>query len=65
VTAAQDLARTRAETLAQIDALTREFDDVVAASAASNGDCVECGRDISLERLEARPQARTCIDCAR
>jgi DnaK suppressor protein len=110
VTAAQDLARTRAETLAQIDALTREFDEVVAASAASNGDdehdpegstiaferqqvaalleqarrrltdvddalaraeagdygrCVECGRDIAPERLEARPQARTCIDCAR
>jgi RNA polymerase-binding protein DksA len=38
VTAAQDLARTRAETLAQIDALTREFDEVVAASRSSNAD---------------------------
>jgi DnaK suppressor protein len=38
VTAAQDLARSRAETLAQIDALTREFDEVVAASASSNAD---------------------------
>jgi DnaK suppressor protein len=38
VTATQDLARTRAETLAQIDALTREFDEVVAASEASNAD---------------------------
>src|SRR3978361_1020984 len=38
VTAAQDLARSRAETLAQIDALTREFDEVGAASASSNAD---------------------------
>jgi DnaK suppressor protein len=38
VTAAQDLARTRAETLAQIAALTAEFDGVVAASASSNAD---------------------------
>jgi len=38
VTAAQDLARSRAETLAQIDALTAEFDEVVAASASSNAD---------------------------
>ena len=38
VTAVQDLARARAETLAQIAALTREFDEVVAASASSNAD---------------------------
>ena len=38
MTAAQDLARTRAETLAQIAALTAEFDEVVAASASSNAD---------------------------
>jgi DnaK suppressor protein len=38
VTAAEDLARSRAETLAQIDALSREFDEVVAASASSNAD---------------------------
>jgi DnaK suppressor protein len=110
VTATQDLARTRAETLAQIDALTREFDEVVAASVAANADdehdpegatiaferqqvaalleqarrrlvdiddalaraeageygrCAECGREIAPERLAARPQTRTCIDCAR
>ena len=107
--AAQGLARTRAETLAQIAALTAEFDAVVAASASSNADdehdpegatiaferqqvaalldqarrrlvdvddalaraetgdygrCTQCGRDIAPERLAARPQARTCIDCA-
>jgi DnaK suppressor protein len=38
VTAAQELSRARAETLAQIAALTREFDEVVAASASSNAD---------------------------
>ena len=32
------LARTRAETLAQIAALTREFEEVVAASRSSNAD---------------------------
>jgi DnaK suppressor protein len=95
---------------AQIEALTREFDEVVAASQASNADdehdpegatiaferqqvvalleqarrrladveaalahreagvygiCETCGRPIAPERLEARPAARTCIDCAR
>lgn len=29
------------------------------------GDCVECGRQISSARLEARPEAALCIDCAR
>ena len=38
MTAAEDLTRTRAETLAQIAALTAEFDEVVAASASSNAD---------------------------
>jgi RNA polymerase-binding protein DksA len=109
VTVRDDLDRTRRETLAQIDALTREFDEVVAASRSSNADdehdpegatiaferqqvaalldqsrrrladvdealaraaageygtCADCGRPIAPERLAARPQARTCIDCA-
>ena len=38
MTAVDDLARTRAGTLAQIAALTAEFDEVVAASASSNAD---------------------------
>jgi DnaK suppressor protein len=38
VTAADELARARAETRAQIEALTREFDAVVAASQSSNAD---------------------------
>ena len=110
MTVIEELTRTRAETLAQIDALTREFDEVVAASASSNADdehdpegatiaferqqvaalldqarqrladvddalaragtgdygrCADCGGPIAPERLAARPQARTCIGCAR
>ncbi|MQA31949.1 TraR/DksA family transcriptional regulator [Modestobacter roseus] len=38
MTVTEDLTRARAEALAQIAALTREFDEVVAASAASNAD---------------------------
>lgn len=29
------------------------------------GTCVRCGGDIARERLEARPEAALCIDCAR
>jgi len=110
VTATDDLTRTRADTLAQLDALTREFDEVVAASRSSNADdehdpegatiaferqqvaaliaqaqqrladvdaalaraavggygtCETCGGPIGAERLAARPQARSCIGCAR
>lgn len=28
------------------------------------GECVSCGADISAGRLEARPEAALCIDCA-
>jgi DnaK suppressor protein len=104
------LAAERAAALAQIDALTAEFDAVVDASRQSNADdehdpegatiaferqqlaalldstrrrladveaalarreagsygiCEGCGRPIAPGRLDARPAARTCIDCAR
>ena len=29
------------------------------------GECVRCGDDIAPARLEARPEAALCIDCAR
>jgi len=29
------------------------------------GICADCGREIALERLEARPQALRCISCQR
>ncbi|MGY2065725.1 TraR/DksA family transcriptional regulator [Blastococcus sp. SYSU DS0619] len=107
---ADPLGAERAAALAQIEALTREFDAIVAASQASNADdehdpegatiaferqqvaallesahrrladvdaavaaveagtygrCESCGQPIAVERLAARPTARTCIDCAR
>ena len=27
------------------------------------GECVSCGEDIGLKRMEARPMAQLCIDC--
>ncbi len=27
------------------------------------GNCVQCGKEISFERLEAAPHARLCIEC--
>ena len=29
------------------------------------GECVRCGEEIAPARLEARPEAALCIDCAR
>jgi RNA polymerase-binding protein DksA len=29
------------------------------------GECVRCGEDIAEARLDARPEAALCIDCAR
>lgn len=29
------------------------------------GECVRCGEEIAAARLEARPEAALCIDCAR
>ena len=29
------------------------------------GECVRCGHEIAPARLEARPEAALCIDCAR
>jgi RNA polymerase-binding protein DksA len=29
------------------------------------GECVRCGNEIALKRLEVRPEAALCIECAR
>jgi DnaK suppressor protein len=34
-------------------------------AAGTYGRCLRCGRPIAAERLEARPEAELCIDCAR
>jgi DnaK suppressor protein len=56
----------------QIAALIRQAQlHLVEVAAATNrlntgtyGVCVRCGGVIAEDRLEARPVARTCIDCA-
>ena len=49
--------------------VSREIASVKRALAriedGTYGECVRCGADISLARLEARPEAALCIDCAR
>lgn len=52
------LARQAREHLREIDAALARLD------AGVYGTCERCGRSISAGRLEARPTARTCIDCA-
>jgi DnaK suppressor protein len=44
--------------LAEIETAQRRIDD------GTYGRCESCGQSIAPARLEARPIARTCIDCA-
>lgn len=46
------------ELLDDVDHALQKFDD------GSYGKCEECGAAIPLPRLEAKPAARLCIDCA-
>jgi DnaK suppressor protein len=48
-------ARTR---LAELDAALDRLD------AGTYGSCERCGRPIPPARLDARPEARTCVGCA-
>jgi RNA polymerase-binding protein DksA len=34
-------------------------------AAGTYGECIRCGGEIAPARLEARPEAALCIDCAR
>jgi RNA polymerase-binding protein DksA len=47
----------------------RSLEEVAEALARIDrgeyGRCENCGREISLERLEALPATRYCVDCAR
>ena len=57
----------------QVDALVRqartrlvEVDAALARiDAGTYGTCERCGRPVGEARLDARPEARWCIDCAR
>lgn len=53
----QHLDRMASETLAEIDAALVRLDD------GTYGKCVDCGEQISSERLEALPAAARCMNC--
>jgi RNA polymerase-binding protein DksA len=44
--------------LNEVDSALRRLDE------GTYGSCESCGRPISVGRLQARPIARTCIECA-
>jgi DnaK suppressor protein len=48
-----------------VEARLRGLDAALARLAAGDyGRCASCGKQISAERLTARPAATTCITCA-
>ncbi len=55
---ADALVRQAREHLAEIDAAEARL------AAGTYGICERCGRPIAEARLEARPTARLCIECA-
>ena len=46
----------------QIASIDRALERI---AAGTYGECVRCGGEIAPARLEARPEAALCIDCAR
>lgn len=52
------LANSLVETLTEIEDALKKFDD------GTYGVCENCGNPIPEVRLEAKPAARLCIDCA-
>jgi DnaK suppressor protein len=52
------LAKTLLETLADVEHALSKFGD------STYGQCESCHRPIAPARLEARPEARYCIECA-
>lgn len=53
------LVRQAEQHLCEVDAALKRLDD------GTYGTCRTCGRPIGAGRLEARPVAAECIDCAR
>jgi DnaK suppressor protein len=41
----------------------RVRDALQRLDAGTYGQCVDCGRDLPDERLEARPEAERCVEC--
>lgn len=55
---AEALAASLKETLDEVEAALDKFD------TNTYGVCENCGKEIPAARLEAKPAARYCIDCA-
>ena len=55
---AEALAKSLRETLSEVDNALSKFDP------GTYGTCESCGQSISPDRLEAKPAARLCINCA-
>jgi RNA polymerase-binding transcription factor DksA len=55
------LAFERQQLAAVIERFEQKRADILRGSS---GVCEVCGQPIGRERLEARPYARTCVDCA-
>lgn len=58
----------RSQTLAIVEQLHEHRRDIKTAlarmDAGTYGKCENCGQDIPFERLEARPTASLCMNCA-
>ena len=46
----------------EIASVSRALDRI---ASGTYGECVRCGGEIAPARLNARPEAALCIDCAR
>jgi DnaK suppressor protein len=55
------LAFERQQLVALIERFEQKRADILRGTT---GFCESCGNPIGAERLEARPYARTCVDCA-
>ena len=62
------IAFERAQVAALVDQVRAQVAEVDAAlerlAQGTYGRCAACGRPIGEGRLEARPAARTCVECA-